>query len=177
MKNIIKEVIPYVVILIIVILIRSFLVTPITVVGDSMYPNLKDGELLLLSKISYKISDISRFDIVVIDNGDEEIIKRIIGLPNEYILYEDNKLYVNGKLVSEEYEHGVTQDFNLVDICMHMDNKDNCSYDKIPDNYYLVLGDNRGISKDSRSIGLIHASNIVGKAIFRFYPLNRIGGV
>lgn len=172
MKKIIKEVMPYVVILIVVVLIRSFIITPVTVVGDSMYPNLKDKEMLLLSKINYKLGDIKRFDIVVIKKDDEEIIKRVIGLPNEYVEYRDNRLYVNGNFVDELYDHGKTQDFGLVNICLAVNNFEECNYEKIPDNYYLVLGDNREISKDSRSIGLISKTNIVGKAVFRFYPFN-----
>ena len=97
--KIIKEIIPYIVILIVVILVRMYLITPVTVVGSSMDPTLHDKQMLILSKISYKIHDIERFDIVVIKKENEEIIKRVIGLPGEYISYEDNKLYVNGEYV------------------------------------------------------------------------------
>lgn len=180
----IKELIPYVVILLVVILIRSYIITPITVVGSSMYPTLKDKEMLLLSKISYKLHDIERFDIVVIKKDNEEIIKRIIGLPGENISYIDNKLYVNGVYIKEEYDYIETKDFDLNYICFiekykYYEENDNfkCEYDKIPDDYYLVLGDNRKISKDSRSIGLIRKDEIIGKATLRFYPLDRIGSI
>ena len=81
--KIIKEVIPYIIILIVVVLVRTYLITPITVVGSSMDPTLHDKQMLLLSKISYKLHDIERFDIVVIKKENEEIIKRVIGLPGE----------------------------------------------------------------------------------------------
>ena len=95
MKNIIKELLPYVLILGGVILIRTFIVTPVIVSGDSMKPNLHNGELLLERKIGYNSTNIKRFDIVVIKEGKEEIIKRIIGLPGEHISYKNNKDMTN----------------------------------------------------------------------------------
>ncbi len=181
MKKILKEMLPYIIILLTVILIRVFIVTPITVVGDSMVPYLHSDELLLLSKISYKIHDIKRFDIVVIKD-DEWIIKRVIGLPGEKIFYYNNNLYVNGNLVEDKYGNGITNDFDLDDICLagSGNTKANffkCPYDTIPEGYYLVLGDNREISKDSRRVGLIKEEEIQGKAVFRFWPFNKIGSI
>lgn len=178
MKKILKEVIPYIIILIIVVLIRTFIITPVTVVGDSMVPTLHNKELLLLSKISYKLHDIERFDIVVIKE-DDWIIKRIIGLPGENVFYENNTLYVDGSPVVDNYAKGDTSDFSLDDICIASLEKDNfnydCPIDKIPEDYYLVLGDNRLISKDSRSVGLIPKEEIQGKVVLRFWPLNKTG--
>lgn len=164
----IKELIPYVVILLVVILIRSYIITPITVVGSSMYPTLRDKEMLLLSKISYKLHDIERFDIVVIKKDNEEIIKRIIGLPGEHISYKNNKLYVNDEVVEENFSFRDTNDFNLEEIC---------SCTKIPSGKYLVLGDNRPISKDSRLIGLIDEEDIKGKAVYRIWPISKFGSI
>lgn len=180
MKKILKEILPYIIILIVVVLIRTFIITPVTVVGDSMVPTLHDKELLLLSKISYKLHDIERFDVVVIKEEDW-IIKRIIGLPGEDISYVDNVLYVNGESVLDEYGYGNTSDFNLEDICFVSSEKKDfdyqCPIDKIPEGYYLVLGDNRRISKDSRNVGLIPEEEIQGKTIFRFWPLNKVSSV
>lgn len=185
MNRLLKEILPYVIILVVVVLIRTFIVTPVTVEGDSMYPNLKEDELLLLSKISYKIRDINRFDIVVIKKDDDEIIKRIIGLPGEDVSYISDKLYINGKEVKDEYGNGDTKDFSLNDICyasylnknLTFEQKFECEYTEIPEGYYLVLGDNREISKDSRRFGLVSEDEIIGKAIVRFWPLNRIGTI
>lgn len=173
MKKLIKELIPYVVILVVVVLFRTFIATPVIVRGDSMLPNLKDKEMLILSKISYRLSSIKRFDVVVldeskIDSDDKLIIKRVIGLPGDYIEYKDDVLYINGKEVKENYDRDVTEDFKLESIC-------SCS--KIPEDKYLVLGDNRGISKDSRYIGLIDKKYIKGKAVFRLFPLNKMSKV
>ena len=172
MKSVIKELIPYVIILITVALIRSFIVTPITVVGDSMVPNLHDNELLLLSKISYKIHDIKRYDVVVIKEEDW-IIKRVIGLPKDNVSYYNGKLFINGKSVTDNYGYGITSDFDLNDIC-YITKGLKCPINEIPEGYYLVLGDNREISKDSRSVGLIKEKEIKGKAFVRFWPINKI---
>lgn len=173
MKKIIKELYPYVIIVVVVILIRTFIVTPVVVSGNSMNPNLNNGELLLIRKIGYNNDNIQRNDIVVLktmnkDGKEEEIIKRIIGLPREHISYKKNKLYVNYKFVEESYIFRDTEDFNLEEIC-------NCSI--IPDGKYLVLGDNRPVSYDSTEFGLIDEEDIVGKAIFRIWPLTKIGTI
>lgn len=172
MKRFIKELFPYVVIIIVVVLIRTFIITPVIVSGDSMKPNLKDGELLLVRKIGYTKDSIKRFDIVVLiereNNKNEEIIKRVIGLPGEHISYKNNKLYVNDKVVEENFKSRDTKDFNLEEVC---------SCGSIPEGKYLVLGDNRPISKDSRIIGLIDEKDIVGKAIFRLWPIADFGNI
>lgn len=168
MKKIINELYPYVIIIILVVLIRTFIITPVIVSGDSMNPTLNNGELLLVRKIGYNEKTIDRFDIIVIKEGNEEIIKRVIGLPGEYVSYKNDKLYVNHKVVKEDYIHRKTDDFNLEEICT-------CSI--IPEGKYLVLGDNRPISKDSRSIGLIDEEDIIGKAILRIWPITKIGNI
>lgn len=168
MKNIIKELLPYVLILGGVILIRTFIVTPVIVSGDSMKPNLHNGDLLLERKIGYNSTNIKRFDIVVIKEGEEEIIKRIIGLPGEHISYKNNKLYVNDKVLEENFDFRKTNDFNLEEIC---------SCNSIPKGKYLVLGDNRPISKDSRMIGLIDEKDILGKAVYRIWPISKFGNI
>ena len=168
MNNFIKEVIPYIVIIILVVIIRTYFVTPVIVSGDSMKPTLNDGEMLLERKINYNDKTIKRFNIVVIKGDKDEIIKRIIGLPGEHISYKNNKLYVNDKLVKENFKFRDTEDFNLEEVCT-------CS--KIPEGKYLVLGDNRPISKDSRIIGLIDNNDIKGKAVFRFWPISTFGSI
>ena len=171
-KKNINELYPYVLIVVSVVLIRTFIVTPVIVSGDSMVPNLYNGDLLLVRKIGYSGDNINRSDIIVLnvsdEDGEEEIIKRVIGLPGEHISYKNNKLYVNDKIVHENYVFRDTNDFNLEEIC-------SCTL--IPDGKYLVLGDNRPISKDSTEFGLIDEEDIVGKAIFRIWPLTKIGNI
>lgn len=164
MKKFIKELIPYIVIVIVVVLIRTFIATPVIVSGDSMVPTLKSKQLLLLNKINYKISDIKRFDVVVINLDNKEIIKRIIGLPGEDILYRSNKLYVDGHELENDYNFD-TDDFSLKTIC-------NCT--KIPEDKYLVLGDNRAVSADSRIIGLIDKKDIEGNVNISLWPIKKV---
>lgn len=168
MNKQIKEILPYIIIIIIVVLIRSFIITPIIVSGDSMKPNLHNKEILLERKIGYNSTSIKRFDIVVIKNDNEEIIKRIIGMPGEHISYKNNKLYVNDKLMGTNFNYRDTNDFNLEEIC---------SCTSIPEGKYLVLGDNRPISKDSRIIGLVDEKDILGKAVYRIWPISKFGDI
>lgn len=164
MKKIIKQLIPYIVIIIVVVLIRSFVVTPVIVVGDSMKPTLNEGQILILNKLDYRFNEIERYDIVVIKVGKSEIIKRVIGLPGETIEYRNNILYIDGHEETSDYNFD-TEDFTLKSIC-------NC--DKIPEDKYLVLGDNRQVSSDSRIIGLIDKKNIQGTTQISIWPIKKI---
>ena len=175
MKNFIQEWGSYVVIVVLIVLLRSYIITPVVVRGDSMYDTLKDREVLFLSKISYRVHSIERFDILVIkDKGGDYIIKRAIGLPGDNVEYRDDVLYINDKKYDKKFTDDVTEDFTLEDICEI--NGDMCN-GKIPDDMYLVLGDNRDVSADSRVKGLIARDQIVGKAVFRIWPFNKIGGL
>jgi len=164
-KKIIKEYLPYVLIIIAVLLIKRFIISPVNVVGDSMYPTLHDGYVMLLDEIYYKFDKLERFDIVVVKYKDasgksEYIIKRVIGLPGETINYENGKLYVNGKYVKEKFSHEGTKDFEAV---------------TLGDDKYFVMGDNRKISLDSRYIGPIDKDDIRGRTIISIYPFSKFG--
>ena len=164
MNRITKELIPYIIIVIVVVLIRMYLVTPVIVSGNSMIPTLEDRQLLLLNKINYKTHDIERYDIVVIKMSKKEVIKRVIGLPGEMVEQRNNVLYINGHEIENDYDFE-TDDFSLKDIC-------NC--DTIPADKYLVLGDNRKVSADSRIMGLIDKADIEGNVNFSLWPLKKI---
>lgn len=172
MDKFIKEWGSYIIIIIGVILIRTYIVTPVVVRGDSMYSTLEDGEVLFLSKINYRIEDIDRFDIVVVkDIDDDLIIKRIIGLPGDSVEYKDGILYINNEEIKEDYTDYEMEDFNVDSICKITNI--NCN-GIIPKDMYLVLGDNRKVSADSRVKGLINKEQILGKTVFRIWPLNKI---
>ena len=175
MDKFIKEWLPYIIIIVVVILIRTYIITPVIVRGDSMYDTLEDGEVLFLSKITYRVSEINRFDIIVIkDLDDDLIIKRVIGLPGDKVKYEEGVLYINDKKIEEDYTDYIMDDFNVDTIC-EITNL-NCN-GIIPNNMYLVLGDNREVSADSRVKGLIKEEQILGKAVFRVWPLTKISTV
>ena len=130
-----------------------------------MYSTLKDGEIMILNKLDYKLHDIERFDIVVVKTDEKKIIKRVIGLPGETLKYEDNTLYINDKKIDEPYLKDATEDFNITSL----------GYDKIPDDCYFVLGDNRDNSSDSRIIGPIKKSQITGSASLVLFPFSEAG--
>ena len=161
-KSIVKEYGIYVLVIVVVLIIKTYIASPIVVNGDSMYSTLHDGDVMILNKTAYAFSDIKRFDIVVIKHNGKHIIKRIIGLPGDTIKSEDNVLYINDRSYVEDYlDNGtVTDDFEV---------------DKIKKGYYFVLGDNREVSMDSREIGLISEDDIEGHASITLYPFSRFG--
>ena len=164
-KNIIKEAIPYIAIIIIVILIRSFIITPVQVDGKSMVPTLENNEVLLLKKYDHSFN---RFDIIVFDYNGNRLIKRVVGLPGEYVEYKDNKLYINGVYIKENFKtNSETYDFKLEDIELK----------KVPENAYFVMGDNRGNSTDSRMIGPISKDLIRGSTNFSIFPFKTLGKI
>ena len=161
MNDKIKEIIEFIIVIVIVLLVKQFIVTPIRVNQSSMNNTLYDKDIMILDKISYRFSPIKRFDIVVVKTDDEYLIKRVIGLPGEIIKYENNKLYVDGKLVEENFLHKDTSDYELTN--------------QIPENNYFVVGDNRPDSLDSRVIGFISREKIIGKTKLVIFPFNHFG--
>ena len=159
LKKIIKEYLPYVIALIVILLIKRFIITPIRVNGTSMDTTLKDGDIMILNIIDYKLNGLNRFDIVVVNEGKELIIKRIIGLPGETIEYKDNQLYINGKKIKDSYGSRKTEDFSVT----------------VPKGKYFVLGDNRTNSMDSRVFGPFSTEQILGKTKLVIFPFSRAG--
>ena len=150
-----------------------FLGRPFTVSGASMYPTLHNGDRMVLSKVG----DIHRFDVVILKAPDEnvEYIKRVIGMPGDTVEMKNGVLYINGKKVDQPFintealakQTVFIDDFTLESLT---------GESKVPEGKYFVLGDNRGVSKDSRMIGFIDRSAIEGKAVFTIWPFGRIGG-
>ena len=168
-KEILKTLITYLIIIFLVVIIRIFFIDPVRVDGRSMDTTLQNGEIMLLNKITYKRHEIKRFDIVVINDGNKYIIKRVIGLPGETISYKDGKLYINDKEVNDPYPSSETDDFSIEDI----------GHKKVPGDTYLVMGDNRNDSLDSRypQVGVIKRDKILGRARLVIWPLNKFGFV
>ena len=158
-KIFLKEYLPYILIIILVIMIKKYVVSPIKVNGESMMKTLHDGDIMILNIINYRFNDIKRFDIVVVDEGNEYIIKRVIGLPGEVVSYKDNQLYINGKKIKENYGSEITDDFTY----------------KVNKGTYFVLGDNRTNSMDSRVFGSFPKNKVLGKTSLTIFPFNRFG--
>jgi signal peptidase I len=157
LKNI-KELMPYIIILIVVILIRTFIATPIKVNGNSMYKTLNGTEFMILNKLG----TIERYDIVVVKTESEELIKRVYGLPGEKIAIENGEIYINDKKIEDKYAYGNTSSYEAI---------------TLGDDEYFVLGDNRVVSLDSRLIGPVKKENIKGTTNFIIYPFSRFGSV
>ena len=150
-----------------------FLGRPFTVSGASMYPTLHNADRMILSKVG----DIHRFDVVILKAPDEnvEYIKRVIGMPGDTVEMKSGVLYINGKKVDQPFintEALVKQTVFMDDFTLESLTGES----KVPEGKYFVLGDNRGVSKDSRMIGFIDRSAIEGKAVFTIWPFGRIGG-
>ncbi len=181
MKKILREVFDwvktFVIIFIIVTLVHKYVFTPVKVDGPSMYPTLHDEDSVILWKLGYQPKP---FDVVVFEySPNVYYVKRVIGIPGQTVSYYDDQLYVDNQPVMENYlqrgksvvaySGSFTEDFTLEDICQF----DECSV--IPEDYYLVLGDNRPHSRDSRDIGLVHKDQLLGKAVWIQWPLSSFG--
>ena len=163
-----KDAFKYIIVIVIVLLLFIFVVGIEQVVGPSMEPTLKQGNVVIVNKLTYRLHEIQRNDVVIIIKEDKHMVKRIVGLPGEKVEYKDNYVYVDGKKYQEKFIDGVnTDDFSISDL----------GYDVIPDDMYLVLGDNRENSRDSRSFGLVEKENIIGKVWIRIFPFNKINFV
>src|SRR5699024_1432187 len=177
-KVILDWIVSIVVAVSLVLLIINFVAKSYTVKVDSMDPTLKDGERVVVNLIGQKLGSLEKGNVIVFHATKEnDYVKRVIGTPGDEIEYKDDQLIVNGKKVDEPYldyneKHKLgeyitgsleTKDINQVD-----------GKNKIPKDKLLVLGDNREVSKDSRSFGLIDKDQVVGKVSFRYWPLNEM---
>lgn len=140
-----------------------------TIVGESMCPTINSKDYLIVNKLAYIKSEPSRGDVIVFntnlenENGEKKnLVKRIVGLPNEHLVIKDGSVYVNGDLIDEPYLNSNYTDGN-VDIL-------------IQENQYFVMGDNREVSRDSRDtfIGTIKEDDIEGKASLKYSSINDI---
>lgn len=153
-----------------VIIVIIYVATIQQVVGPSMSPTFNSQDIVILNKLHYHLFDIKRFDVISLEyDSTKYLIKRVIGLPGEKVEYKDNVLYINDKLIEEDFlkDDVITGNFSLTGL----------GYETIPEGMYLVLGDNREDSLDSREIGLIKEEDILGKVNIRIWPINRIGYV
>ena len=158
-----RDTFKYIVVAVLVFLLFIFVVGLQQVVGPSMTPTLKEGSVVVVNKLK---KNFKREDVIVLSQDEKYMIKRVIGLPGEYIQYKDNVLYINGERYDEKYlkDDVITEDFKLEDINETI----------IPEGMYLVLGDNRMDSMDSRDYGLVSKEKVVGKVIMSIWPLNNV---
>ena len=169
-KNILADVIEILIIGIAVFALAwIFLAEPLEVTGDSMKPTLQTSEQIIVEKLSMNFGEIESGDIVVFNSPEDPsslIIKRVIGLPGDKINIRNGKVFVNEEVIEEPYlEENTTTDGKRLLPTQTI---------KVPYEQYFVLGDNRVNSTDSRDFGTINEDEIVGKAVFVYFPVGNM---
>lgn len=156
------------------VVVYLFLFQPNQVKGSSMFPSFKDGEYIFTDKISYRIGEPRRGDVIVFKspkNSDVDFIKRVIGLPGEKVKIKSGKVYVNDRILDESSY--LTSDVFTGPESFLGENQELT----IPEGKYFVMGDNRPHSSDSRDFGPVVPSEFVGKVFFRYWPPTAMGKV
>lgn len=171
--------------------IRTFVAEARWIPSGSMEPTLHgtpnqwEADKIIVDKLKYKFSDPQRGDIVVFSPTEElqkeqyndAFIKRIIALPGETVELKNGKVYINKKLLPES-KYLSSNQATVVDVCTSGQQPPFLAQpETIPPNSYLVLGDNRNSSYDSRCWGVVPRQNIIGRAILRFWPLGKTGTI
>jgi signal peptidase I len=143
-----------------------FLYQPVKVEGTSMQPSLDDQERIFINKFVYRIEPIQRGDIVVFRyprDPQKSFIKRVVGIAGDRVRIVEGRVYVNDKMLEEDYVPAAFED--------------RLSYSEVvvPSGSFFVLGDHRNLSRDSRDFGAVDASYIYGKAVFGYWPVEKVG--
>jgi signal peptidase I len=163
-REVLETVLPAI---LIALLINVFIGQATRVEGQSMEPNLHSDQRLVVEKVSYRFHGPDRFDIVVLklpSQGDELLIKRVVGLPGETVEIRDGLIYINGEPLDEPFASGDTRPGRSERVI-------------VPPLHVFVLGDNRNHSNDSRSFGPVPIENIVGRAWVSYWPPEDLGPV
>jgi signal peptidase I len=146
----------------------TFVAQAFRVQGTSMLPLLEDGERIIVNKFIYRFHPIERGDVVVFwypKDPSVSFIKRVVGLSGDTVEIRNGVLYVNGQMVREGY------------LSPRFRDNDTHLPSEVKKGYYFVLGDHRNSSNDSRSWGEVPEKYIYGRAVFRFWPLSKLGPI
>jgi signal peptidase I len=145
-----------------------FLYQPVRVEGTSMLPGLEDQERIFVNKFVYRLEPIARGDVMVFRyprDPSKSFIKRVIGVAGDHVRIESGQVIVNGQAIIEDYVPGIYADQrSMGEIVVPADN-------------YFVLGDHRNLSQDSREFGPVAQSYVIGKAVFGYWPFEKLGKV
>jgi signal peptidase I len=145
-----------------------FVYQPVKVEGTSMMPSLEDQERIFVNKFVYRLEPIERGDVVVFRyprDPSKSFIKRVIGLAGDRIRINTGQVWVNGKRLNEDYVPRAYEDLRSFSEMV------------VPPGSYFVLGDHRSLSNDSRDFGPVSESYIYGKAVFGYWPMDKMGRV
>jgi signal peptidase I len=148
--------------------VRPFVVEAFYIPSESMVPTLRVGDRVLVNKFIYRFTEPQRGDIIVfrsVEGDNEELIKRVEGVPGDRISVRRGKLYVNGEPQKEPYVNKKFPDRSYF------------APKTVPKDHVFVMGDNRANSRDSRFFGPVPDENIEGEAFLRFWPLDRFGSL
>jgi signal peptidase I len=153
---------------VIAIVIILFIYQPVKVEGTSMMPSLVDQERIFINKFVYRfgVGDVERGDLVVFwfpGDPSKSYIKRVIGTPGDIVEVDEGTVLLNGQALEEHY---VPEEYR---------DRVSIPAQRVPDNQYFVLGDHRSSSNDSRSWGMVPRRNIYGKAVFVYWPVEKMG--
>lgn len=148
--------------------IKTFVVTSTIVDGRSMNPTVNHGDRLMVNKLFFMKKNITRGDVIdfYVPESKKYYLKRVIAVEGDTVELINDRVYLNGKKLEEDY----------VSTEVTTPHSETTKWE-VPKGYVFVLGDNRSNSRDSRDLGVIPRSNIVGKIIFRYYPFNNLGGL
>lgn len=149
------------------VVVYLFLVQPHEIKGSSMEPNFHNNEYILTDKISYRMRDPKRGEVVIFKapkNPDVDYIKRVIALPGERVKVQNGSVFVNGKKLNEAYLNDTTNIFPGQFMTEGIEIT-------VPEGYLFALGDNRQHSSDSREFGPVKEDQIIGRALLRYWPI------
>ena len=161
-----------VVALLLTLLIRTFVIQAFKIPSGSMRPTLMEGDKLFVNKYTYRFHPPKRGDIVVFkypEDPKKDFIKRLVALPNETVEIRDGKIHVDDKVLDDPESFGKFYYYN------HEKFGGPNVKIMVPENAYYVLGDNSANSTDSRFWGFVPKANLVGKAVFRWWPPTKVG--
>jgi signal peptidase I len=159
MRDFFRDIVITLILAVVIFFALQFTLGNFVVIGSSMQPSFHEGERVVASKLSYKLHEPERGDVIVFrppDGGEEDYIKRIIGLPGEIVEVKDGVVYVDNQSLDEPYIKGPPSYSYSTEI--------------VPENEYWVLGDNRNNSNDSHTGWTVPRENIIGKAWLVIWP-------
>jgi len=160
MRAIFRDIVITLILALVIFFLLQFTVQSFVVVGSSMQPNFQDGERLVVNKVSYRLHQPETGDVIVFhppNNQEADYIKRLIALPGETVKVENGMVYINGLPLDEPYQINESPKYTLPE-------------QKVPENEYFVLGDNRNNSNDSHNGWTVPQENIIGKVWLLIWP-------